>query len=294
MKNLFFSLSFALLLFAPAYSQVLPNPGFESISIDSVSGDTIPDEWKLSGFGSSGSALYKSSGDYSLCVWQWYTYAIGYARNGSAPLNYLDFADAGTSITGKPSKLSGMYRYDTAATYSSFDSARVVIVLKRWNAGLNKRDTVGMIEHRLPVSSLVSQMDPFEVNIPDWMPGTDPDSIVVTFLSSDDGFCDASDCLYLYVDDLTLTITGKDGQTSTVPFLMYPNPTSGEVRMQSSDAIADEIRVYDIKGTVMFSRQMTKHGEVLLPESHGLPAGIYIVELREKGNVLGRERLVVN
>lgn len=295
MKNILVALLFFTAVKVSA--QTLPNPGFEDVITDSLVSYPYPSGWAFDGFGGSSSTTHVASGTYSASIWNWYYYGRAFMRNGinpsfSATTSYIE---GGTPITGKPGRLSGFYVYDTSQTYSNNDSARVIVALKRWNVSLGRPDTVALSEARLPGTSTTSAMVPFDVDIIDLMPGVNPDSIVVTFLSSVSGFCDSTttgECLFLYVDDLTLTITHTDGSVTRQPFVLYPNPTHESVFLQLQDQDADEYIISDYSGRTLLQGDISS-SERSVPLA-GLSAGTYLVTLKSRGIITGTQKLVVD
>ncbi len=246
------------------YSQ-LPNNGFENWASDSWS-NHFPLGWTTSGYGAD-STSDASGGNKALMVWTWYTYAIGYAYNGQSAGSF-DFHKAGTPFTQKANALTGMYKFDTANVESK-DSAAVMVILKKYNSGLSKVDTVGFALVKLPP---VNSYTPFTIPITDMMPGIDPDSVVVVVSSQkrlfDSGVGSAqntclspfSDCAYLYIDDLSLsTPLGLIDISEYFKSSISPNPSNEKIHFNYSSPQSSKfeyLTVFDSYGSVCYSEKI--------------------------------------
>lgn len=195
---------FILLLFpALSFSQLL-NGGMENYAFGS---DTIPQDWSVDSYWSTrvGQSTDAHGGNFSFAINTWYNYSPGMMVNGTAPSPSLlfDWVLAGTPISYKPARLSGFYKYtDTVPG----DSAIVKVLLKKWNASLNKIDSLAFGTKKLSFAGSWTQ---FDLDINDLAPGINPDSLVIFFMTFDylagiQGPCNASDCRFLYLDDLSL------------------------------------------------------------------------------------------
>ena len=290
-KKIFVLVCFLISQERTASCQGIINPGFESVT--DVFGTYMPDNWhSLSGYGMGADSL-SYSGTYSLAVWNWYFYAPGIAVNGTT--GSFQSYDAGTPYTSKAHKLTGYYYFEQGATQSVNDTGFIAVLLKKYNSAAGSTDTVGYgILKVIPGTS--SGYLPFEVNITDRMPGTDPDSVVVHIQSSYSGFCDSTTdgtCLYLYIDDLALEspdgITSLGGNKDQLD--IFPNPAEGEVNFSWNEE-ADQLSVYSIEGKLMYSENVeTKRSNTI--NLSFLNNGLYLISLENENGEITRKKIII-
>lgn len=85
------------------------------------------------------------------------------------------------------------------------------------------------------------------------------------------------------------TITRIPVHFSSGEMEVWPNPAGEHITIKISESGEQQVRIYDLNGRVIFSRQMQLPGEMALPET--LNSGIYIIEIRTTGNIY-RSRLL--
>ncbi len=85
------------------------------------------------------------------------------------------------------------------------------------------------------------------------------------------------------------TITRIPVHFSSGEMEVWPNPAGEHITIKISESGEQQVRIYDLNGRVVFSRQMQLPGEMALPET--LNSGIYIIEIRTTGNIY-RSRLL--
>jgi serine protease AprX len=85
------------------------------------------------------------------------------------------------------------------------------------------------------------------------------------------------------------TITRIPVHFSSGEMEVWPNPAGEHIMIKISESGEQLVRIYDLNGRVIFSRQMQLPGEMALPET--LNSGIYIIEIRTTGNIY-RSRLL--
>lgn len=266
------------------------NGGFESNSTGTPIG------WSLGGqFGSGIDTLSARSGNNSLSVWNWYYYSPGYAVNGNLPLFSTDYHLAGTPVSGKPASLDGYYRYDSTNTNSSFDSAMVWVLLKKFNVALHKVDTVGFGTKRLGHVA-GNAYEPFQVIIQDLMPGVMPDSVVIFFQSAMGGFCGSSttgNCLYLNVDDLAFDTpaTLKESKKNSELFSFYPNPAKGELFFNNVSGNPLLVKIINTSGAMVFEEQMNVGNKTL--SVGNLSPGFYVLQVSDHQGNLSNKKLLL-
>lgn len=264
-----------LLLTGFAEAQLL-NGGMENYTFTST--DTVPQDWSVNiNFSTQvGKTTDANSGNFSFVINTWYNYSPGIMVNGYLPSSWNWFDEwvrAGTPVSGKPSRLSGFYKYvDTVAN----DSAIVKVLLKKWNSGQNKIDSVALGEKKLPFAQ---GWTAFDVDLADLAPGVSPDSLVVFFMSYDylagtQPICMNSFCRFLYIDDLSLS--GLLGVNEAVPagtisFLQSEN----EIVLTKSDQQKAVAEIFSCDGKLVGKKEIypgTNRIDLSL-----LQRGIYLV-----------------
>lgn len=277
-------------------AQSIINPDFEQT--DTINSFPFITDWEGDGFGGAPSTIAQS-GNYSMRIWNWYWYGRAYAYNGNNPsLGFGSAYKGGTPYTQKALKLNGYYRYDTSYTQTEDDSAVVAVLLKKYNTTLQKVDTIGFGEVHLPsFSPGDNSFAPFEVNIQDWQPGIQPDSIVVYMQSSISGFCAMStngECLYFNVDNLSLeTPLGiTDIKGNKIKPQIYPNPSNGNFTIEYTQDELESIKIYSIDGKLIneFSVNGMRKFDLSITHIH---SGIYVAEIQTVDGMVMTERMVV-
>jgi hypothetical protein len=284
----------SMMMASVAWGQV-PQEDFEKW--DSVSNGQVPSGWCCGSFG-LGKVADAHTGRFAASVWNWYYYAEGYLMTGRDNASPWSLDMGGVPISYKPARLTGYYRYVLGENGGSKDSAIVFVMLKRYNAGTQGVDTIGFARKLLgPTAAYI----PFAVDIRDYAPGIDPDSVVIAFVSSDNGFCAGASigtCCYLGIDDIQL-VTPSGVAYSAAPLFesarVYPNPMRAEARVQWNAVPGREyhLSMYDAAGHPVRTIEGLAGGAAKLDRA-GLPSGEYLFEIRDQANaVSARGRVVV-
>ena len=272
---------FFVLFNGVSYSQTfIMNPGFE----DGI--DTIANQWSLDAFGSGRIENFAATGNYSMAVWNWYSYVEGRCANGTInePLDLLNlFSKAGTPLIHKAAFLEGFYQYDTSNTFSQNDSAIVQVILKKYNTSTNMADTVAFGEVHLPGTDLTQNFTPFSVPIEDLMPGVDPDSIIVALTSSIGGNCDntvSQNCLYFYVDDLSVGLPLGQKITLSEQMKFWPNPVNNQLNILLTQQNSGTLQIINQQGKIVLSENLQVTNKINCAH---LPKGIYVIKITQNG-----------
>lgn len=293
--------SFKLLLLSFLFigsinAQSLLNPDFEQT--DTINSFAFISDWEGDGFGGAPS-IVSQNGNYSMMIWNWYWYGRAFAYNGDKPsLGFGSAYKGGTPYTQKAIKLNGYYRYDTSYTQTEDDSAVVAVLLKKYNTTTQKVDTIAFGEVHLPsYSPLDNSFAAFEVNIHDWQPGIQPDSIVVYMQSSISGFCAMStngECLYFNVDNLSLeTPLGiTDIKGNKIKPQIYPNPSNGNFTIDFPQGEMESIKIISIDGRLIHETSVNELRKFDLSLTN-ISTGIYVAEIKTVDGLVMTERLVV-
>lgn len=80
---------------------------------------------------------------------------------------------------------------------------------------------------------------------------------------------------------------------NTKEFKIYPNPTSGEMYIDLNE-IYDEVEMEIMKGTGSIIKKSKFLNTKIIYEDFSFPAGIYIVKLMHKGEILGSYKVLKN
>lgn len=284
---LLFILSF---FYFGAFAQI-PNAGFESWNF--FEADTMPDEWFISAFGAA-DTHESFSGEHAIVLWNWYYFVEGFAYTSANNTGLFSFPtgfiyDSGVPVSTRPVNLKGYYKYVYGNNDGNADSAVVAISLRKYNAELNIKDSVGYAELRLPPTDTYTA---FTLPI-HYYNELMPDTMVIALYSSVDGFCEiASDgnCLYFYVDDLTLeTATGLLPVDDLFSANTYPVPANNILHISLENSKGISLQLYDAAGKLMATSFTTRQNEVLLNVSQ-LQSGIYFysIENSDKESLSGR------
>lgn len=263
----------------------LPNAGFENVA----PGDTT---LEAQNWYQGEVSNIAASGNYSLVVYNWYWYGKGYAFNGDVAFSMVPtigtpFTYGGSPISFAPTALTGMVSYDTTLNSGAIDTGLIQITLSRFNAGTGQREVVGFSE--LPV--LVSNgFVPFSLPV-QYTSTEAPDTVVVTVLSSLDGFCAMNSngrCLYLRVDDLALD--GPNGRTPFTeiadPIQVSPNPVQDWLNFSREAA---QVRIVNAMGAEVMQLSHANGADL-----SALSPGVYGVEFStEEGIKTGFRKIVV-
>lgn len=100
---------------------------------------------------------------------------------------------------------------------------------------------------------------------------------------------DRTSGLYLFQMDLT---TGVDDRQDAAQLKLYPNPTTGVVTLESNLNAPEEVVLYNFAGQVVarIAGGWIADEAIVFDTGH-LPAGMYVIELRSRGEVI-RENLI--
>jgi hypothetical protein len=259
----------------------LPNGGMESFTL-TANNDTVPADWNTESDWSTviGQNTNAFAGNYSFAINTWYHYSPGMMLNGYPSDGFSNFLTnwilAGTPISYKPAQLHGYYMY-TDTVWG--DSAVVKVLLKKWNSAAGKIDSVAMGIKKLPAAS---SWTPFSVDITDMVPGINPDSIVVLFMTFDylagtQPVCNDPICRFLYIDELSLSGTlgmQQYDQYSFFEFLMSDNVLSVQNK-SSEEAI---LEIYSVEGKVVRRGKIIQGGNKI-PVSD-IAGGVYFARIK--------------
>lgn len=275
MKKLF-TIAFFLCSMLQVLGQVdILNGGFEDttiVSIDSNTKDTLINHWHGTNFG-AGVTSDAYSGDLAAYVWNWYYYVPGRLTNGN--LDTPTIASGGTPITFRPSALTGFYKYIEGEAETQMDSGLAEVWLFKYNSVTSSRDTLGYGIEKLPLTNSYTN---FVVDI-NYTSSQMPDTVLVQFSSSEQGFCTFPDCLFLYLDDIALTTSTGVSEKVVLHSkpIIYPNPSEGQLFVDMKAVDNGNYFIYSSLGKLVKAGQL-KNGEVTELNINSLPSGIYTIK----------------
>ncbi|MBN4072135.1 T9SS type A sorting domain-containing protein [Flavobacteriales bacterium AH-315-E23] len=280
-----------LLSISTAAGQTILNSGFETW-VSTPQGWEDPENWTSSNATILGgdSAVYESTDAYSgIFAAELLTLNLGfvglpypgYLVNGAYSGDWLSY---GTPITFTPKSLSGYYKYTSGAPD---DSAHIVVILKKYNASTNSRDTIGLTVMKL---GFVASFQKFTVSIDELVPGTNPDSVLIAFFSSDpeNAYTDMYSGGRLSIDELTLdTITSIETTSLDQVFEIHPNPTTGRAYLTNLQNAPASVLIYNILGELVQALDINLLNPVV--DLSEFPKGVYLIQVEAEGEIITKK-----
>lgn len=231
----------------------------------------------------------------------------------SASSEIGDQGSLGVSIQQKIHGLKGWYKYDQVdPNRLGKDSAQVIIILRRFLELEHKSIIIGQGLLNLGFND---QYKEFQVPIK-YLSDLMPDTVSIFFSTVSDqyklkstGGVEATflpnrqqcgqlglNCFYLTIDDLSLQFTTptKNPRANLQLLQISPNPAddktliSWELPTPSSEV---ELSLSDVVGRII--KRIQTNQNQLEVNTIDLPKGIYLVHLRQAGQLIGIERLSV-
>lgn len=267
----------------------IPNAGFENWSASGgIFGYEDPVDWGTSNSVTTTfqfqtatkatSAQFVRSGNYALRLETHYIGLLNLVVPGGVATSELEIDIAAQSVIPvsgvpfnlRPTVLEGWYQYYPAAE----DSARVAMLLRRWNPETQMRDTIAiaLFETTEGAETYTQFTAPFE-----YQSDLDPDTMLLGILCGK--VEDAPVGTVMYVDDLDLiydaTITASPHVEEMV---LYPNPTSGLVWVENPNYLS--VWIVNSQG-VRVRHLPISHGLSQI-DMHGLPQGRYVIQFLDK------------
>ena len=197
-----------------------------------------------------------------------------------------------TIIQGKPytNKPEGMAYY---AKYMpvGVDSGFAYALLTKWNAGLNKRDTVAIGGDTL--KSAIAAWSKRNLHLFYYTTTVNPDTLTILFSSSSRKAAHKGTAMY--VDEINLYEPNTSGlkDVAEKDFEMYPNPASNYFVVKNFKSKYNSVLVRDLTGQVKLQEQLAKNESTRI-DLNDIASGVYFVSiLNEKGEVLQTKKLNV-
>ncbi len=178
-------------------------------------------------------------------------------------------AQGGVAFTGKPSKLKGWYQYDQQGS----DSAIIYVILTKWNAVNNTRDTVadGSFIH----NSAQTTYAQFSIDITYQSQSLTPDTMNIIILSSG---LSATPNSKLLVDDISFDYPQGITTNDKSDCYIYPNPSNGIVNVSFASNEKYTATLFNSLGQKTHMKNINNSSSTL--DLTNLPKGIYLLELK--------------
>lgn len=263
-----------------SYSQI-PNNGFEDWSQmegyeNPIGWATLNDQTKMASIytatkgtpGNVGSAYLKLT---SRKIGDLVTKGI--AVSGKLDTNTLQ-PISGFAFEGQPRNLIGKWQF------MGMSPGSISIALTKWNAILNKRDTVAFTERNL--AGMVMSWKSFSIPL-EYRSSTLPDSCIIFLQSSGS---DPSNNDYLWVDELSFdgSVAGlkSEGMISQ-QIKLFPNPSKGEFTISSNQSFGKDvtIQITTIEGKIVKSEKMKTSpiDNAYILDLQNFGKGVYVLKL---------------
>ncbi len=254
-------------------AQQLNNSSFDSWV--ATANDTLPAQWKTSGFG-VGRTL-GMFGPWALEVWNWYYYSKGYAVNDpnfeALPAPAFQ-RHQGQPFSFRPVALQGLYRYLPGENQGAADSAYIALSFKRRNAITQQTDSLGFALRKFPPTETFT---PF--TLPIQLAGTEnPDTLLVAIVSSINGFCAGNgNCLYLSVDNLQLLYPAGFG-FALAEEAWSIRAVENRWKIETAEALAGTwIEVHNTQGKLLLRQSLSPYSTHI--DADEIPSGMYLIRL---------------
>lgn len=185
---------------------------------------------------------------------------------------------SGFAFSSRPQSLTGSWQYMYGASAS--DVGFISVVLTKWNASQQKRDTIAYGKRDL--TGMAMGWAAFSVNL-NYRNASNPDSCIIILSAS--GATPANNS-YLYVDNLAFagSVTGiAKGFTSGAKLAVYPNPARENITIEFAVAKAEELKIQltDVTGKVVqeiYSGNVSGNFNYQFSSSD-LASGIYLLKI---------------
>ncbi|TND09454.1 MAG: hypothetical protein FD123_1260 [Bacteroidetes bacterium] len=286
--------------FAASFSlgaQGIWNPGFENWNTPQpYMIDTLPQQWSSFSCGTTFQTTDAIEGNYAVRIAGMFGCGIspGLIVNGSMP-PWGNIIQAGTPFTSKPASVSGFYKLTDAAPG---DSAVATIILKKWNAALNRADTVAIGVLTLPP---VASYTMFTVSINDLQPAVQPDSIIMAFESSKYYLVDLNTMVLpsLYIDKIKMPDAAATGITgasaNAVNVQVFPNPFTSflqvEIDPQAAGTDNYTFSLYDLSGKEVCRLENQDENKITISRDD-LAAGTYLYRIRNANGIFAEGKVI--
>ncbi|CAN5839718.1 hypothetical protein BH11BAC7_BH11BAC7_00910 [soil metagenome] len=307
MKKITFLIALSITCIS-ASAQTVLNPGFETWIPNTETSHTyqVPQRWISSAviltffndlFGNPGYVVNNVSqsspahnGSYavqmSVAVSNYGDTSAGYIAYGNSLDDVLN--GGGFPLSTRPANLTGWKKWVRIGG----DSASVYVVMSKWNAATQSRDTVGVGE--IFITSPSTSYTTFSVPI-NYVMNVMPDTVFI-------GIGNLSTVPHigsvLTVDDLAFSgnvpIGINENNAATTAVVVMPNPFNEQatLNLKGAQISNGKMELYDVLGNKV--REMENlSGSNFIISREGLPAGIYFYTLSEENTLIATGKLSV-
>ena len=205
-------------------------------------------------------------------------------------INSAPFIEQGRPFTDKPSKIKGWYKY----TPVNGDSAGVVVILTRFNTITNEQDTIAKAIKALKDS--LTAYSQFEIDFEYEITGTNPDTIIMVFVSSGDGGnFNGQVGSTLLIDDISLEYPSGLEESLLPEFNIniFPTPADEKVMMEFCTDHPEKLlcQIYSIDGR--FVQAFSPKGKTHQINVSELKQGRYIVQAWINNNLVSSAKFMI-
>jgi hypothetical protein len=274
------TITFDELAFSGA-SQAIPNGNFDKWKTDTLRN---ADSWNS--FGGVARTSNAHKGNYALLL-ETKDFG-GNVRTGilsSGIVNQSSFPTGGFPYTGTQDTLVFYYKYESV----NGDTGLVIL-----NFSKNGVPVGSPLGEALPATANYTKFEiPFQL-------GNAPDSMAVSFVSSNGSQQQPQDGSKLYVDEVHLK--SEPLNTSIKDILvgnsiqLYPNPTTGSLTLnfKSKESLIGALQITDVLGRVVNAQtiNITKGENTFTNTVSSLPNGIYFIQVRTNNTLIVTNKFI--
>jgi len=203
----------------------------------------------------------------------------------SGVLNTTTFqANSGFAYTNRPAELDGSWQFMAGGS----DQGYIAVYLTKWDAGLNRRDTIGQVIN--PLSGMVMSWRNFSLPL-SYSNSDIPDTAMIILSASGSIPVNGS---YLYIDNLSFVggTIGMQDQSALSGLLVFPNPVTQNnliIDLKNRDFTADYINILDLHGKLIIRKTMIKQHFPVSMDVSTLHAGEYFLRITSQDGTFGRK-----
>ena len=203
----------------------------------------------------------------------------------SGVLNTTTFQSvSGFAYTDRPAELDGSWQFMAGGS----DQGYIAVYLTKWDAGLNRRDTIGQVVN--PLSGMVMSWRNFSLPL-SYSNSDIPDTAMIILSASGSIPVTGS---YLYIDNLSFVggTIGMQDQSALSGLLAFPNPVTQNnliIDLKNRDFTADYIDILDLQGKLIIRKTMINQHFPVSMDVTTLHAGEYFLRITSQGGTFGRK-----